>query len=90
MSQEKVDKYKKYKAHRKQILAREKKKKMAARIIGWTVFVAVVLGIGGGIGWNAWRSYQEELASRPDYTASGMMDSDLVGVLDETETAAEE
>ena len=50
MSQEKVNRYKEYKAHRKEILAKEKRKKLIARITGWTLLALVVVGIAGGIG----------------------------------------
>ena len=89
MSQEKVNRYKEYKAHRKEILAKEKRKKLIARITGWTLLALVVVGIAGGIGWNVWSKYQAELAARPTYQASAMLISDLTGMLDEETEAAE-
>ena len=42
MSVKKVEEYKKYKANRKEILAKEKKRKKRNTIIGYSVLVAIV------------------------------------------------
>ena len=46
MSQAKVDQYKKEKANRKEILAKEKRQKMMMKICGSAVLVALVAWIG--------------------------------------------
>ncbi len=46
MSQAKVDRYKEEKAHRKQIMAREKRNHRIAVVCGWAVTAAIVWWIG--------------------------------------------
>ena len=57
MSQEKVDRYKKEKANRKQILKREKAKSIMARTAGILV-CAALLGWIGYSGYSKWESSQ--------------------------------
>jgi hypothetical protein len=88
MSVEKVEKYKEEKARRKEILAKEKKKKMLTKIALWVLLVAVVGGIGTGVGVTVYNQYQKYLASLPDYTRTEMVLPDLAGILtEETEEA---
>ena len=88
MSQAKVDKYKEYKANRKEILAKERRKKKLAKIGGWVVCALIVAGIAGGIVYYQYEKEQEYLAAVPDYSATTMEVTDMVGVL-ETEEAVE-
>lgn len=61
MSQEKVDRYKKEKANRKQIMKKEKAKAMAVRLAGALVCIAL-------IGWIGYSGYTKWDASRPAKT----------------------
>jgi hypothetical protein len=89
MSQAKVDQYKNYKKNRKKILQREKNKALAGKIAAWAVGLAVLCAILAGIGSQALSSYKSYLASKPDYSRTAYVLSDLSGVL-ETETDVEE
>ncbi len=90
MSQEKVERYKQEKAHRKENVEKERRKKKAGRILTWVVILAVCGGIGGAIGVTFYNDYQARLAARPDYARENMVVSDLTGILEtEAETAAE-
>ncbi len=59
MSQEKVDRYKQEKANRKVILKREKRKRIAARIITTVVCAAIV----GWIGYSVYDSAEKKAAT---------------------------
>lgn len=61
MSQEKVERYKKEKANRKQIMKKEKAKAMTARIAGALVCIALI----GWIGYSGYTKWEE---SRPAKT----------------------
>lgn len=90
MSQEKVEKYKQEKAHRKENVEKERRKKKAGKMITWVVILAVCGGIGGAIGVTFYNDYQAKLAARPNYARESMVVSDLTGILEtEAETAAE-
>lgn len=90
MSQEKVERYKQEKAHRKENVEKEKRKKKAGKILTWVVILAVCGGIGGAIGVTFYNDYQAKLAARPNYERESMVVSDLTGILEtEAETAAE-
>lgn len=91
MSQEKVERYKQEKAHRKENVEKERRKKKAGKVLTWVIILAVCGGIGGAIGVTFYNDYQAKLAARPDYAREEMVVSDLTGVLQETEaeTAAE-
>lgn len=91
MSQEKVERYKQEKAHRKENVEKERRKKKAGRILTWVIILAVCGGIGGAIGVTFYNDYQAKLAARPNYAREEMVVSDLTGILQETEaeTAAE-
>ncbi len=85
MSQEKVERYKQEKAHRKENVEKEKRKKKAGRMITWAVILVVCGGIGAAIGVTFYNDYQAKLAARPNYAREEMVVSDLTGVLAETE-----
>lgn len=63
MSQRKVDEYKKYKANRKQILAKEKKMRKVNKVLGIIATVVVI----GGFGYWGYYSYQVEHAPEIDF-----------------------
>jgi len=68
MSQEKVDKYKEQKANRKQIIKKEKRK----RLIGSCVATLIGLAVIGWIGYSAFGKYQStqpRQVADVDYTA---------------------
>ncbi len=85
MSQKKVDEYKDYKKNRKKNIGREKVKDMAGNLVTWVVaallLIAVIVGIGAGL----YDSYQVYVDSRPDYSSTTYILSDLTGVLEDTE-----
>ena len=86
MSKEKVERYKQEKANRKEILAKEKKKKFWAKVAGWAALAVIIVGIGVAIGFSAHNSYKKYLASLPDYNRTSLVISDFSGV---NETEAE-
>lgn len=61
MSQAKVEKYKKEKANRKKIMARQKTQRIAGLICGWAVVIAVVA-------WAGYSGYQWYESTRPAKT----------------------
>ncbi len=89
MSQEKVNKYKEYKKNKKQILAKQKKKKALDKILVGAVCAVVVLGLVAALGVTFRNMYRDYLASIPDYQVSGYVLDDLTGILAETETESE-
>lgn len=68
MSQQKVDRYKKEKANRKQIMKQEKIKSIAARIAGAIVCIAL-------IGWIGYSSYNLWESSQPTKTTAISIDA---------------
>ena len=88
MSQEKVDKYKKEKANRKQIMRREK----MANLLRKCVVGIVGLILVGWIGYSAYGTYE---SSKPkeevqiDYTAVNEL-QDCLATVQEEEAAAQE
>lgn len=71
MSQEKVNKHKEEKANRKVILKKEKRKKIAGRIAGSIVCLAIV----GWLGYSAYDSVTKNMAaSQTDINLSGISD----------------
>ena len=91
MSQEKVERYKQEKAHRKENVEKERRKKKAGKILTWVIVLAFCGSIGAAIGVTFYNDYQAKLAARPNYAREEMVVSDLTGILQETEaeTAAE-
>ena len=81
MSQLKVDKYKEYKKNKKEILAKQKRKKKIEKIATWTITIGILGGLAVAVGVTIYNEYQQKLASLPDYTSSSYMLSDLTGVL---------
>ena len=77
MSQAKVDKYKEYKANKKEILAKEKKKKQIDKIIGWTIGIVILAAIGVGIGVTGYNSYARWAAAQPTYKVEDKQIIDL-------------
>ena len=91
MSQEKVDKKKKYKANRKAILKKEKRKKILGRIISWLIVIAFVGGICAAVGTSVYSKYKAKLAALPDYKSTDFMLSDMAGILStDTDTAIQD
>lgn len=89
MSQAKVDKYKEYKKNKKQILAKQKKKKTLDKILVGAVCAVVVVALVAALGVTFRNMYRDYLASIPDYQVSGYVLDDLTGILAETETESE-
>ena len=68
MSQAKVDRYKKEKANRKQIMAREKRNHILSVICGWAILFVLV-------GWAGVSGYNKYESSRPIETVYVNLDS---------------
>ncbi|MDO4555550.1 MAG: hypothetical protein Q4B70_10430 [Lachnospiraceae bacterium] len=83
MSQRKVEEYKKYKANRKQILAREKRMRKIRKFIGIIVGIAVI----GGFGY--WGYYSYQVAHRPEVTFTNLITQDSYGFIIPTIADAE-
>lgn len=75
MSQRKVDEYKKYKANRKQILAREKRMRKVKKVLG---VLAAILVIGG---FGCWGVYTYQVETAPDYNFYGLITQNEYGTL---------
>lgn len=88
MSQQKVDKYKEYKKNRKEIIAKEKRRKTLARITAWVVLVLAVCTVAGLIIVSAYNSYQTKQAAKPNYEASSFELADFAAIT-ETEESQE-
>ncbi len=88
MSVEKVNEYKEKKVHRKELIAKERRKKRAWRIGGWCILLAVIVLVGWGVGATIYGRYAAYRASLPDYSINSQVISDYAGIL-ETETAEE-
>ena len=80
MSQIKVDEYKKYKANRKKINAREKKMRKVRKVIGVLVGIVVI----GGFGY--WGYYSYQVAKRPEVDFSSLITQDSYGFIIPTVT----
>lgn len=76
MSQKKVDEYKKYKANRKAILAKEKAAKKRNKILGIIATIAVVVGFG------YWGFYTYQVETAPNYNFYSMIAQNEYGFLD--------
>ena len=80
MSQAKVERYKKEKANRKKIMAKEKAARIAGRVCAWAILIVIV-------GWAGYTGYQYYESTRPTktiYTDTSAM-SDYIQGLDSTE-----
>ena len=87
MSVEKMNYYKEQKAHRKENLAKEKRRKQTRHAAWVALGVIVAVGLCGAIGltgYNAYRSYE---AAKPDYSATSLVIGDVAGVLSMEEEA---
>ncbi|MGN0294641.1 MAG: hypothetical protein ACI4D3_11635 [Lachnospiraceae bacterium] len=90
MSVEKVNKYKEDKKNRKANLEKERKKKRLIRIGGWAAGAVLVIALVVMLGLTAKNAYSNYQASKPDYSSDSLVISDMTGILDETESDAEE
>lgn len=89
MSKAKVEEYKNYKKNKKKILAKERRKKVAAGVIGKLVLFLVIAGILTLVCIKGIDMYADYVASRPDYSTNGYVLGDMCGI-NESETEAEE
>ena len=64
MSRAKVDQYKKEKANRKKIMAREKAKRILARIC----LSVILVGLVGWAGYTGYQTYEDKKPSKTIYT----------------------
>ena len=87
MSQAKMNEYKEYKKNKKQILAKQKKKKLADKVIVWVVSLAVACGLIAALGITFRNMYRDYKASQLDYSVSSFVLDDLTGITEETEAA---
>lgn len=63
MSQAKVDRYKEEKANRRQIMAKEKRKKILSIICGWAIVIAIV----GWAGYSVYNIYENNKPTETIY-----------------------
>ena len=84
-----MNEYKEYKKNKKQILAKQKKKKMLDKILVGVVCAVVVIGLVAALGVTFRNMYRDYVESLPDYQVSGYVLDDVSGILDEAETEAE-
>ena len=89
MSQLKVDKYKEYKNNKKEILAKQERKKKIEKIATWTITIGILGGLAGAVGVTIYNEYQKKLASVPNYTSDSYLLSDMTGVLSMEEKSEE-
>ena len=61
MSQAKVERYKKEKANRKKIMAKEKAARIAGRVCAWAILIVIV-------GWAGYTGYQYIEKNKPTQT----------------------
>ncbi len=76
MSQAKVEHYKKEKANRKKIIAREKRKHVAAIILGWAVCIAIV----GWASYSGYHYYESKKPVKSFYAATSDLDTYINGL----------
>ncbi len=81
MSQAKVDKYKEEKANRKQIIARERRKKILTTACGCVIAVAIV----GWAGYSIYSSYEKSKPTETVYTDLTAVEDYLNALNDNTE-----
>ena len=82
MSVEKMNAYKEQKLHRKENLAKEKRRKKTERAIWYAVGAAVLVAICAAIGLTGYNSYRRYQDSLPNYDVTSQVISDIAGVLD--------
>ena len=78
MSQAKVDEYKKEKANRKKILAKEKRKHIFTVICGWIIGLAIV----GWIGYSGYSYYDSHKPVKTYHVSTTSLDNYLSGLND--------
>lgn len=76
MSQAKVEQYKKDKANRKKIMAKEKAKRIAGRTCAWVILLAIV-------GWAGYEYYEANQPKKTIYTDVSAI-SDYLSGLEQT------
>lgn len=76
MSQAKVDRYKEEKANRKQIMAKEKRKKVLSILCGWVVAIAIV----GWAGYSIYGSYEKNKPTETIYANLDAVEDYLNGL----------
>lgn len=81
MSQAKVDKYKKEKANRKKILAKEKVQRIVGRICAWVILLAIV----GWAGVSGYSYYEDHKPAKTIYTDTSAVSDYLSDLNTETE-----
>lgn len=85
MSQEKVDKYKEQKPHRKELYAKEEKKEKLEKAVIIGVAVLFVGIFAAGAAMSGYNSYKTKLAARPDYNREELIINDLASILENDE-----
>lgn len=81
MSQEKVDKYKEQKANRKELMARQKRKRALTKWIAIAIAVIVVAGAIGAIGLTIRNEHNAYINSLPSYSTTSFIVPDEAGML---------
>lgn len=76
MSQAKVDQYKREKANRKKIMARDKAKHLAGTICGWVILAA----IAGWAGYSIYHYYESNKPIETVYCDTSDLDDYLEGI----------
>lgn len=76
MSQAKVDRYKEEKANRKQIMAKEKRKKILSILCGWVIAIAIV----GWAGYSIYSSYEKSKPTETIYADLNAVEDYLNGL----------
>ena len=91
MSLEKMNYYKEQKAHRKENVAKEKRRKKTMRAAGYGISALVVIAICGAIGLTGYNAWKAQEAAKPDYSVTSQVIDDITGVtsMEEAEAAAE-
>ncbi len=90
MSQAKVDRYKEYKKNRKENIAKEKRKALRERILGWSVVGVFALFLVGAVAYKGVDAYKKAEAAKPDYTATSYVLPDMNGLGTEETEGTEE
>jgi len=81
MSQAKVERYKKEKANRKKIMAKEKAKRIAGRICAWVILLVIV----GWAGYTGYQYYEDNKPTKTFYTDVSALSDYLSGLDTEAE-----
>ena len=81
MSQAKVERYKKEKANRKKIMAKERAARIAGRVCAWAILIVIV----GWAGYTGYQYYEDNRPSKTFYTYVSAVSDYLSGLNTETE-----